>query len=74
MSNNREAGFPCRECGTKTFITDSRSTVNGIRRRRMCGNRHKITTYETTHKIGPELRRVLLKMSKDIMGMFDDGI
>ena len=36
----------CRECGMPTAVVDTRMAGERIRRRRVCDNGHRFTTYE----------------------------
>jgi transcriptional regulator NrdR family protein len=39
-------GFLCPSCGGVSYVTDSRQTSSGVRRRRRCEAGHRFTTNE----------------------------
>lgn len=38
--------MPCPDCGSATSVIETRVTGTNVRRRRRCGNGHRVTTME----------------------------
>lgn len=66
-------GFACPKCEGRTAVRDSRSTVDGlIRRRRMCQDcDHKFTTIEVTldHQLPSNIHTLNTSLSASIREM-----
>lgn len=73
MNPDREGGFRCPNCGGPTAVIDSRSSPEGIRRRRVCHCGFRLTTYETRTALSESVLHGLLakirRASTEIAGL-----
>lgn len=66
MNSNFTSFFLCPECRGKTTVTDSRQSPAGQRRRRLCAQGHRFTTYETIPGETP-VREIVLNPHLSVM-------
>lgn len=69
-----QAGFPCPQCGeVRNSIVDSRYSqkMNYKRRRWVCLNGHRFSTYEITDRRCKDANRTLLRAIKEVDALTD---
>ena len=71
--------FPCRECGGKTFVTDSREgtafEMKSVRRRRKCEDcEQRFTTFEVHDDDLAQVDRIVYLCSELVRNMRKVGL
>jgi transcriptional regulator NrdR family protein len=59
--------YPCPECQADSHVIDTRPSYKRLRRRRVCLNKHKFSTYEVPFDIPKKINELVIWATENEM-------